>query len=350
MPEVKRSMLARTGTFFRFLRQQRAALPGLIASLAPPDAAAALQLTGAETDWVESGHAVRRGDRFRVTAAGHQWLAKPLALAIEPRSTVYMRIAGEPVRKLIADDGVYEAWANGQVEFLTKAMSEFADENGNMLPGKRSAQRPGISIAIVASDAPPTESGAPAHWHHLWRIGDGHIYTGDPDDIAVATHGDVGILQREVNLPLTEVTTLSWEWLIEQLPSQLPEDLAFTHDYLSIAVEFDNGRDLTYMWSAGLPHDHVFRCPLGYWCDWETHWVLRSGEAGLGEWHGEARNIAADYRKALGEPLPKRVVRVWLIANSVFQRRHGKARFRGIKIHELPERASDLRCEIVEPE
>lgn len=330
MPEVKRSMFARIGTFFRFLRQQRAALPKLVAGLTTPDAAAALHLNGAETGWVSSGHAVRLGERFRVTATGHQWLAKPLGLAIEPRSTVYMRIAGEPIRKLIADDGVYEAWADGEVEFLTKALAEFANEDGTLLPGKRSAQGPGIGIDIAACDAPPTDTGAPAHWRYLWRIGDGRIYTGDPDDIAVTTHGDVGILQREVNLPLTGATTLTWEWLIEQLPSKLPEDLAFTHDYLSIAVEFDNGRDLTYMWSAGLPHDHVFRCPLGYWCDWETHWVLRSGEAGLGQWQSEIRNIAADYREALGDPLPQRVVRVWLIANSVFQRRHGLARFRRI--------------------
>ena len=332
MPETKRSILARAGTFLRFVLQQRAALPALSASLAPPDPGAPLQLTGAETGWTGSGHTVRAGERFRVTASGHQWLAKPLGLAIEPRSTVYMRIAGGPVRKLLADDGVYEAWADGEVEFLTKALAEFADERGALLPGKRPAQGPGIGIKIAASDDPPTASGAPEGWRYLWRLGDGQIYTGDPDDISVSTHGDVGILQRELNLPLGEATTLSWDWLIEELPSALPEDLAFTHDYLSIAVEFENGRDLTYMWSAGLAEGHVFRCPLGYWCDWETHWVLRSGAGGLGHWYSERRSIAADYRAALGGPLPQRIVRVWLIANSVFQRRHGKARFRGVRV------------------
>lgn len=332
MPEAKRSALARALTFAHFLRQQRAALPALAASLAPPDPAAPHKLTGAETSWTKSGHVVRTGDRFRVTATGHQWLAKSLALAIEPRSTIYMRISGGQVRKLIADDAVYEAWADGEVEFLTKALAEFADESGNLLPSKRSMQRPGIGISITASDLVPTAPGTPTDWRYLWRIGDGGIYTGSTDDIVVSTHGDVGILQREVNQPLVETTTLSWEWLIEQLPSALPEDISFTHDYLSIAVEFDNGRDLTYMWSAGLPHDHVFRCPLSYWCDWETHWVLRSGEVGLGEWHSETRNIATDYRAALGEPIPQHIARVWLIANSIFQRKQGKARFRNIKI------------------
>lgn len=332
MSESKRPLLARAATFARFVSQQRRALPGVTAEMQPPDSAAPLLLTGAETGWTDSGHSVRAGQRFRVTASGHQWIAKPLAIVVEPRSTLYMRIGGRGLRKLIADDAVYEAWGDGEVEFLTKALSEFADENGGLLPGKRPAQGPGIAIRIAAVDAPPTDPGTPADWHHLWRIGDGRIYTGDPDDIAVSTRGDVGILQREVNLPLTEDTTLSWEWLIERLPSELPEDLALTHDYLSIAVEFENGRDLTYMWSAGLPHDHVFRCPLDWWCDWETHWVLRSGPQGMGHWQAESRSIAADYRAALGEPLPQRVVRVWLIANSIFQRRQGLARFARIRV------------------
>lgn len=332
MGETRRPISARAATFLRFVRQQRRALPGLAREMQAPDSKAPLMLTGAEPDWVGSGHVVRRGDRFRVEASGHQWLARPLALVIEPRSTVYMRIGGQGLRKLIAADAVYEAWGEGEVQFLTKALAEFADENGALLPGKRPAQGPGIGIAVSPSDAAPTDPGTPADWRYLWRIGDGRIYTGATDEIAVSTHGDVGILQREVDLPLTADLRISWDWLIEQLPSDLPEDLAFTHDYLSIAVEFDNGRDLTYMWSAGLPEGHVFRCPLGWWCDWETHWVLRAGAEGLGRWHSEGRAIADDYRQALGEPLPRRVVRVWLIANSVFQRGTGRAHFRNIRV------------------
>jgi len=332
MRETKRSLLARTGTFLRFLGQQRRALPGLVREMRPPATDAPILLTGGESDWIGSGLTVRKGDRFRLASSGHQWLAKPLALVIEPRSTVYMRIGGRGVRKLIDDDAVYEAWGDGEVELLTKALSEFADEDGNLLPGARKPQGPGIAVKLDLCEDHATEPSTPDGWRNLWRIGDGRIYTGSTDEIAVSTHGDVGILQREVDQPLTDASTLEWEWLIESLPSALAEDLAFTHDYLSIAVEFDNGRDLTYMWSAGLPHGHVFRCPLGWWCDWETHWVLRTGADALGNWHTERRMIAADYREALGDPLPERIVRVWLIANSVFQRRDGRARFRRINV------------------
>lgn len=332
MRETKRSIVARAGTFLRFLRHQHRNSDDITAELTAPDPTAPIHLDGSETGWTGSGHHVQSGDRFRVVATGHQWLAKPLGLVIEPRSTVYMRIGAGAIRKLIGHDDVYEAWDGGELSFLTKGLSEFSDEQGALLPGKRPTQGPGIGLRVVSTPKLSSDTGQPEGWRYLWRIGDGRIYTGNPDDIAVSTHGDVGILQRDVDLPLTDRTTLSWDWLIEMLPSDLPEDLAFTHDYLSIAVEFDNGRDLTYMWSAGLPEGHVFRCPLGWWCDRETHWTLRSGPAGLGQWHSERRTIAADYAEALGEPLPARVLRVWLIANSVFQRGHGAARFSNIRV------------------
>lgn len=97
-------------------------------------------------------------------------------------------------------------------------------------------------------------------------------------------------------------------------------------------MEFDNGRDLTWMWSAELPVGRTFRCPLGWWRDWETHTVARSGTAGLGQWLSERRKVLAEYRDALGEPAAQRIVAVWLIANSVFQRAEARATFRNIAV------------------
>lgn len=332
MGETKRSLLARSATFLAFLRQQRRNSAARRSTLGGPDPSATILLDGSEQRWTPSGYSFVMGEHFQVIATGHQWLSKPLGLVVEPRSTVYMRIGDGPVRKLISHDAVYAAWSTGELSFLTKGLSEFADTSGGLLPGKRPRQAPGVGLRVIPSNEKATATGQPAGWEYLWRIGDGRIYMGDPDDITVSTEGDVGILQREVGIALTDQTELSWEWLVEQLPSSLPEDLAFTHDYLSIAVEFDNGRDLTYMWSAGLPEGHVFRCPLGWWCERETHWTLRSGSQGLGHWHGERRRVAEDYAAALGGAMPKRIVRVWLIANSVFQRSAGRARFRQIRL------------------
>ena len=92
-----------------------------------------------------------------------------------------------------------------------------------------------------------------------------------------------------------------------------------SHDYLSIAVEFDNGRDITYYWSNSLEPGTGYDCPLPNWKGKEYHVVVRSGELGLGTWLNERRNLYEDYQFYMGEP-PARIVKVWLIANSIFQR------------------------------
>ena len=55
-----------------------------------------------------------------------------------------------------------------------------------------------------------------------------------------------------------------------------------THDYLSVALEFDDGQDLTWYWSSALPLGFAYRCPLKHWRHRETHVVARTGAADLG--------------------------------------------------------------------
>jgi hypothetical protein len=176
----------------------------------------------------------------------------------------------------------------------------------------------------------------PAGWHALWRLGDGTIYRSETVDgracIACRTLGDVGILCHPVDILLHDSTRVSWSWRVHELPSVFPEDITPTHDYLSIAVEFDNGRDLTYLWSSGLPVGTSFHCPLAWWCDRETHFVVRSGRQELGRFIDEERAVLADYRAIIGGPDPARVVGVWLIAVSVFQQQCGQCDYARIAI------------------
>ena len=132
-------------------------------------------------------------------------------------------------------------------------------------------------------------------------------------------------------------TRLRWRWRVDALPSAVAEDSLPTHDYLSIAVEFDNGLDLTYMWSASLSVGTVFPCPLPNWDQRETHAVVRSGTAELGQWLDEERDVHADYTAMIAPgasaPAPTRIVRVWLIAVSLFQKGEGACRFAAIHLH-----------------
>lgn len=331
MTDVRpRGALAKAGTFGSFALQQRRERSRIIAELGT--AGTGVRLDGSETAWTDSGVRVTTGETFRVAATGAVWLSAPLALGFEPRTALWVRIGGTArIARLVENDWVFTAWASGPVELMVKGLSEWADAGGTLLPGKRPKLAGGIAAEVVRGGAAAAHR-APEDWSYMWRIGDGRIYHETDGALQVATRGDVGILCRDVNVPLTPATRLDWQWCIDALPSALPEDLAMTHDYLSIAAEFDNGQDLTYMWSAGLNAGHVFACPLDWWCDRETHWVLRSGDAGMGAWQTESRGLAADYAHAIGGALPTTVIRVWLIANSVFQRREGRARFKDIRV------------------
>jgi hypothetical protein len=57
---------------------------------------------------------------------------------------------------------------------------------------------------------------------------------------------------------------------------------------------------------------------------------VRSGRDGLGAWHPERRNLHADALRYLGAH-PGDVVRVWLIAVSVFGRELGRCAYADIR-------------------
>ena len=75
-----------------------------------------------------------------------------------------------------------------------------------------------------------------------------------------------------------------------------------------------------------------YDCPLPNWSGKEFHVVIRSGQAGLGSWHAERRNLYRDYAHYMGTP-PARIVKVWFIAASVFQRLDGASHYSDICLH-----------------
>ncbi|MGD0635176.1 MAG: DUF3047 domain-containing protein [Beijerinckiaceae bacterium] len=75
-----------------------------------------------------------------------------------------------------------------------------------------------------------------------------------------------------------------------------------------------------------------FDAPSPWWDKHETHIVRRSGQEGLGTWVEESQTVFDDYKTAVGGPLPSRIVGVWLIGVSPFQRGTGECDFRGIQL------------------
>jgi len=226
------------------------------------------------------------------------------------------------------------AKASGGMSVLTLRWPRGTDVHGSFRGFARDTRVPGLVLAEAGRFDQPVP--VPEHWDYLWYLGPGEIFRSAlaPDgrpSIGCHTHGDVGILRREARMPLVPGTLLRWSWRVDELPIDLAEDTLPSHDYLSIAVEFDDGQDITYYWSSSLPAGTVYRCPLPTWRDKETHVVVRSGPRELGRWLEEERDLHADYARILGGPA-REVVRVWLIANSLFQRGHGRCEYASIRL------------------
>lgn len=83
-------------------------------------------------------------------------------------------------------------------------------------------------------------------------------------------------------------------------------------------------------WNAELPIGIGFRCPIPAWTARETHVVIRSGSQDCGEWLDEARDVHGDDRKYIGGTPPANIVRVWLIAVSLFRGQEGRCRYADI--------------------
>ncbi|HBZ70897.1 MAG TPA: hypothetical protein DEP35_14640, partial [Deltaproteobacteria bacterium] len=181
----------------------------------------------------------------------------------------------------------------------------------------------------------------PAGWRHLWFLGQSRIFESvradGRDAIRIAMRDDLAILQKAAPFALVPGTRLTWEWKIDSLPAQVAEDTLPTHDYISLAVEFENGKDLSYFWSCALPVGHAFACPIPTWTARETHFVLRSGGEGLGRWVRESRDLYADCVGIYGSP-PARIVAIWLIAVSSFRRGRGDALVADITLEAAGER------------
>lgn len=335
--------------------------------LADPAVAAAIRearivALAPEDGWLPAGLDVSPGDEVTVLAAGGYWASKPLDLGFGARIGLWLR-AGEAgaIVKTPADASTIAMEVGGPLHIVAKPPGEWADEKGSFDPafprigvtgeigacvivwkagalaGLEAMARAGDYGGLVARALARARNpvSPPAGWRYLWRLGEGEIFreakTANAHSICCHTAGDVGILQFPADFPLTENTRLRWRWKADKLPCDLPEDIQPTHDYLSIAVEFDDGQDLTYMWSSSLAEGTIFRCPLPYWDRVETHWVLRSNPSQLGHWLSEEQPLKADYAKAIGAP-PKRIVKVWLIAVSIFQRNEGLCEYADIEL------------------
>jgi len=346
----------------------RATLEPWVAAL-PPGLATGYAfhwLPATQPPWHDTGLDLEPGESVTLLADGRVYLSRALDIWVGPAFQLWCRVGDRgPVFRGTRATHTFTAREGGRLWLASYFPGEWADASGRLgtprdeyakvsgglsvlvlrWPGgtdvaglfrgfARDTRVPGLVLAEAARFDQPVPT--PEHWDYLWYLGPGEIFrsTLAPDGrrgISCHTHGDAGILRREARVPLEPGTRLRWSWRMDRLPIDLAEDTLPSHDHLSIAVEFDDGQDITYYWSSALPEGTVYRCPLLTWRDKETHVVVRSGSGQLGRWLEEERDLHADYARILGGPA-REVVRVWLIANSLFQRGHGRCEYARIEL------------------
>jgi hypothetical protein len=335
-----------------------AAPPGLIASFD------FFTVPCSQAPWFDTGLYFEKGAHLTTLAVGRTWLARSLDIWVGAHFQLWFRIGdtGEAFRGTRRTHS-FSALEAGRLHLASYFPGEWSDREGHLATDPKDYRRVQgtLTVLVIRWQDPPETAlprlaatgdvdgmlageqdrlanppASPKDWSYLWTLGPAEIFHDKPPPsparhIMCRTCRDVGILRKPVSMPLTAATRLTWRWRIDALPSTLREDTIPTHDYLSIAVEFDDGQDLSYYWSAALSPGTIYRCPLPTWKNRETHMVLRSGPSGLGKWLTESRLLQTDYASAIGSP-PARIVAVWLIANSLFQRREGICEYADITI------------------
>ncbi|PWB93029.1 DUF3047 domain-containing protein [Methylosinus sporium] len=318
------------------------------------------EIDGDDLPWIDLGLAAAKGQQVSFLVAGRMWIARPYDLWFKPGLVFHARTRGKrPIYSPGVDTGTMIAAHDGPLE-IARSAAQFADADGRLwtpeaeyrkqevkivgvalvwkgeaLSGLESLAAAGDVNGLVAAEIARLKAGhkLPEGWNDLFSLGGGAEVFGREanGEIVCESAGSASIIERPLPLAFASRPKLGWRWKIDQLPSAKAEDVAPFHDYLSIGVKFEDGQDLTYFWSAGLPTGKVFRCPLAGWSAVETHMVVDSGAAGLGEWRALERDVAADYAAHIGGPA-KAISHIWLLAITPFQRRRGACRYADIRV------------------
>jgi pimeloyl-ACP methyl ester carboxylesterase len=309
--------------------------------------------------WTPTGLAVTAGENVSWLAWGSLHLAWPLAVALRPRLALRGRVGDGPPVEGARDTVTFRADRTGELRLGSAYPAELQADGTittDRIPYRAMA---GTLSAVVARWAPGSDpqhalesiagrdpSGLcaaeaarladppapPDGWDTHPLTGREQAFFPTGAGITVTARWTSAIIRHPAEMALTPSLRLRWSWRVDTLPSRLPEDTPLTHDYLSVALEFDDGQDLTWYWSCCLPEGFSYRCPLPHWRRRETHIVARAGTARLGCWIDEERPVLADHQAAIGGSAPSRVVRAWLIAQTVPQASDAAGEFRRMEL------------------
>lgn len=320
-------------------------------------------LPGNLPPWVDTGIHCAKGEQISLFLNGRIWMSQELDIWLHPHLWAWARIGEDgPVFRGTRSSYSFVADRSGPLYLGGSFPGEWTTPTGDLashdaygalsgdvtacvvrwagdaLEAVRMLARKGDVGGLLACeiDRLETEIIVPDDWHYPWNVGQAEAFAvqeGFPKGTPIGcfTKDEVISLNRDIDIPFRPGTKLAWSWKMDKLPSQCREDFLHTHDYIAVTAYFNNLKDLAYYWSAELPPDTAYQCPIPKWADLETHVVLRSGSEGLGTWVEEERDLYADYQRWIGTP-PERITGVWLIALSAFRHGEGQAEIANIRL------------------
>jgi hypothetical protein len=178
----------------------------------------------------------------------------------------------------------------------------------------RAAEAPAITVEAWSSQ-PVGKTGIPEGWTgHSWGSPkyDFTVVVEGPDKVLrLRSQNDNSTISKEVAVDIKRFPILVWRWKIVRLPTGGDSRRRETDDQAAqVYITFPRfpeklrSRIVGYVWDTSAPAGTIVKSPSA---GAVTYLVARSGEADLGRWWTETRNVYDGYRRIYGEEPPETV-------------------------------------------
>ena len=140
--------------------------------------------------------------------------------------------------------------------------------------------------------------GSPKYDFEIVSEGSSHV-------LRLLSEGDSSTINKEIKIDCKDYPILQWNWKVTALPKNGDARRKATDDEAAqVYVTFPRvpaavrSRVIGYIWDTTAPAGLTFKSEK---TGLVTYIVMRSGEADLGKWFTESRNVCEDYKKIYGE-------------------------------------------------
>jgi Protein of unknown function (DUF3047) len=149
--------------------------------------------------------------------------------------------------------------------------------------------------------------------------------------VHMKSNGDSSTINKEVKIDCKDYQILQWSWKVVELPKGADARKKATDDEAAqIYVTFPRfpsavrSRIIGYIWDTTAPTGSMFKSQK---TGLVTYVVVRSGEADLGKWLTESRNVCQDYKKIYGEEPDEKIEAISIGIDSDDTRSRAEAYF-----------------------